>query len=341
MPKSSHLSSLIKASTPDERLQFILETFSETSLAHTIGKAVADTYGELTSIRFGVNFVAALSTHFCFKRDAGSLTPSVEGLKICATIQSLKHFVDDSSQPERPRALVRAYLDALGKDSEKRHAVLEQMLDDVVTHFKKKLHSSAESDVPARGRREGDVIAEGPGFEVVVGPRMQNIVDYPLEGRAAVLVIHDPRDGHFLLIERYCPISGHFVLEMPKAPPATGSSRDAMIDVVLREQTGLTHRKLEKIGELQPDSMISRGEYDVYYGTFDLEENFEQETPYVRSLKRLTEEGFSQAALEGRIKCALTHSAISMWRAFEPVRKKRLANAKRVRTKPGEEETEE
>jgi hypothetical protein len=84
-----------------------------------------------------------------------------------------------------------------------------------------------------------------------------------------------------------------------------------------------------------PDSALIDGLCEVYYGNFDLEESFRPQTNRVRSLKRVNEEGIYQGAYEGRITCSLTLSALSIWHAFESVRKKRLANSRRIRTPKG------
>ena len=192
-----------------------------------------------------------------------------------------------------------------------------------------------------RTAQVGDVLLEGNGFEVKTSRHLSSYVEYT-DGNNAVMVIHDVREGQFLLVERYNPIDGVFTLEFPRASGHGEITPDSHAATALRDQTGLPLRDLEKIGELRPDSHMLKGVTDVFYGNFDLEENHAPLIPSVRSLKRITEDGLYQAALEKRITCALTLSAISVWHAYESVRKKRVANSKRVRTpaKVAEEEVD-
>lgn len=182
-----------------------------------------------------------------------------------------------------------------------------------------------------RTAKVGDVLLEGNGFNVKTSKSLSTYVEYS-DGNNAVMIIHDVREGQFLLVERYNPIDGVFTLEFPRASGHGEITADSHAATALRDQTGLSLRDLEKIGELRPDSHMLKGVTDVFYGNFDLEENHSPLVPYVRSLKRITEVGLYQAALEKRITCALTLSAISIWHAYEDVRKKRVANSKRVRT---------
>lgn len=189
--------------------------------------------------------------------------------------------------------------------------------------------------------RVGDVLLEGNGFEVKTSKSLASYVEYS-EGNTAIMVIHDVREGQFLLVERYNPVEGVFMLEFPRAPGRGEVNQEAHVSATLRDLTGLPLRDLENIGQLNPDSHLIKGVCEVYYGNFDLEENHSPRTAAVRSLKRITEEGLYQAAYERRITCALTMSAISVWHAFESVRKKRVQNSKRVRNpaRPSADEPE-
>ncbi|MBD8088409.1 hypothetical protein IFT48_00180 [Pseudomonas fluorescens] len=192
-----------------------------------------------------------------------------------------------------------------------------------------------------RTAKIGDVLLEGNGFEVKTSKQLSSYVEYT-EGNIAVMVIHDVRENQFLLVERYNPIDGVFTLEFPRASGHGEITPESHASTALRDLTGLSLRDLEKIGEVRPDAHLVKGSCDVFYGNFDLEENHQPLVPSVRSLKRITEDGLYQAAYEKRITCALTLSAISVWHAFESIRKKRVANSKRVRTpvKAAEEEVE-
>jgi hypothetical protein len=212
-------------------------------------------------------------------------------------------------------------------------SILDEMIEDLkINHSDSGLHRLA---------KVGEVIAEGPGFEVKTSKVYSNYIEYT-EGNQAIMVIHDVREGHFLLVERYNPIEGVFTLEFPRAG-ASSAHNDSHVATVLREFTGLSMRNLEKIGQpLKPDSHILKGQCDVFYGNFDLEENLDPKDKSIRSIKRMTADGIYQAAYDGRLNCALTLSAISVWQAFETIRKKRVANSKRVRgVKAVEEEIDE
>ncbi|MHD0645075.1 NUDIX hydrolase [Pseudomonas aeruginosa] len=339
MTKTTYTTGFMKASVPEERLDFMLATFGDAPLAKMFGQAVGETYGEITSIPKAVQFVVAVCAHFIARRDIAGDRPSLALLLECAQLDRLKAFLDEEKKAEKAKALIKTYLEALEGEPAERHEVLTAMLNSAVQYILKKLHGRESQEGMVRSIRIGDVVAEGPGFEVVVGPRMQNVVNYP-GGRPAVMIIHDPRDGHFLLVERYSEHHKGFILEMPKAAPSAGQSRNSMIGMALQDETGLHARDLEKIGEIWPDTHTSMGVYDVFYGNFDLEETINPKNPLVRSVKRMTEDGFYQAAFENQMNCALSLGAISIWHAFESVRKKRIANMKRVRTPKGATEPE-
>lgn len=180
--------------------------------------------------------------------------------------------------------------------------------------------------------KPGSLIAEERGFNVVRGKSGTNHICYP-EGNVAVVIMHDVRENHFLMVERYNPITGLYMLEFPRIRSASAGTMETAVNTDLRELTGLPFRNLERIGKVMPESHVLEGECEVFYGNFNLEENHEPQTVLVRSLKRMTEEGLYQAAYEDRLECGVTLSAISVWRAFDQVRKKRLANSKRVRNK--------
>lgn len=180
--------------------------------------------------------------------------------------------------------------------------------------------------------KPGSLLVEGRGFNVVMGKMGASHACYP-EGNVAVVIMHDTRENNFLMVERYNPITGLYMLEFPRIRSSSSGTMETAVNTDLRDLTGLSFRNLECIGKIMPESHILEGQCEVYYGNFDLEENHEPQTVLVRSLKRMTEEGLYQAAYEDRLECGITLSAISVWRAFEQVRKKRLANSKRVRQK--------
>jgi len=236
-----------------------------------------------------------------------------------------------------------AYLEAVPQNSQGKdvrqstHGFVFTILSKALKAILVEIDDGRRIDKAVRSSREGDVLAEGPGFEAVVGKASRNHVRYA-GGRSAVAVIHDIREGHFLMVERYDPIQGLFLLEFPRCKSVANAQRMAALNMELRDQTGLSFRDLEMIGVVSPESMILQGQCEVYYGNFDLEENHKPSSKLIRSLKRVTEDGIYQAAYEGRIECGITLSALSIWHAFESVRKKRVANSKRARSRAGDEE---
>ena len=260
------------------------------------------------------------------------------------SLEQLNNLVASTNMPMSTAA--SAYLEALplnskGKDiRSSTHAFVSTIISKALRAILEEIDDCRRVDKAVRSSREGDVLAEGPGFEAVVGKGFRNHVRYP-DGHSAVAVIHDIREGHFLMVERHDPIQGLYLLEFPRCKSVNNNQMLTAINMELRDQTGLSIRDLERIGVVSPESMILQGQCEVFYGNFDLEENHQPASKLVRSLKRVTEDGIYQAAYEGRIECGVTLSALSIWHAFESVRKKRVANSKRARTRAGEDEDED
>jgi hypothetical protein len=265
------------------------------------------------------------------------------GNEVFSRVQSIAQLEDLASTTGATARAAKAYLLELpenvkGKDVKtSTHTLVYTIISKVLRAVLENIDDGRRLEKAVRPSREGDVISEGPGFEAVVGQNHRNHVRYP-DGDAGVAVIHDIREGHFLMVERYDPIQGLFLLEFPRCKSTHNNHRLTAINVELREQAGLSIRDLEIIGVVSPESMILQGRCQVFYGNFDLEENHQPHSKMVRSLKRVTEDGIYQAAYEGRIECGVTLSALSIWHAFESVRKKRVANSKRTRSRAADEE---
>lgn len=342
MAKSSAEITLMEISTPESRMDFIFSTFSESAISSILEKTISGEkdLGAMWAGRTILLAKAVLSL-FIENRDGGL----IEGTK--KQFQELFEFTsivlgskEKSTSPEVCLGLTN-YLQSLPQynpKTKKQAAVTTEhhgYLTSIVAHtlelVLKKLHGRDTHAGITRAIRKGDVVAEGPGFEVVVGHKLQNVVRYS-EGRTGIILMHDPRDGHFILVERYSDVDGGFVLEFPKALSSSMHNKETAAAIALRDQTGLSLRDLEKIGEIRPDTHMIAGVCDVFYGTFDLEESYQPSSKIIRDVKRINEEGLYQAAYDGKISCAQTLSAISIWHAFESVRKKRVANSRRVRT---------
>lgn len=220
------------------------------------------------------------------------------------------------------------------------HGYLAMFLSQSIRQVLFDLGEAKADEKMARPAKVGEVLVEGPGFEVILGHSKQAHVRYP-EGNTSVVVMHDLRENHFLMVERFNSITGLYTLEFPRISSASPAKLNGVLNSEFRELTGLPYRNLEKIGQIMPESHVIEGVCEVYYGNYDLEENHSSENKLVRSLKRMTKEGLFQAAYEGRVECGVTLSAISVWQAFEGVRKKRLANSQRVRNKPADDEDED
>lgn len=341
----THLSTLINR--PDaqvgERLNALLNVLSEHALKELFSSQIptlsagSPLFNELSEKLLEV--VLALISH---SRQCGHVSNEV-----FSQVQSLEQVNALAGHPVSAiSTAASAYLEALppnskGKDiRSSTHGFAFTIISKALRAILEEIDDGRRIDKAVRSSREGDVLAEGPGFEAVVGKGYRNHVRYP-EGRSAVAVIHDIREGHFLMVERHDPIQGLYLLEFPRCKSVHNSQILTAINMELREQTGLSMRDLELIGVISPESMILQGQCEVFYGNFDLEENHQPTSKLIRSLKRVTEDGIYQAAYEGRIECGVTLSALSIWHAFETVRKKRVANSKRARTRAGEDEDED
>jgi hypothetical protein len=261
------------------------------------------------------------------------------GLNAFKDLLRLEVLIDEIHQ-DGQRPALHAYFDLLPRyqksgvindDAREFHDYVSEYLRGLLDELVQDLKFNHSDSGVHKLAKVGEVIAEGPGFEVKTSKAFSNYIEYT-EGNQAIMIIHDVRENHFLLVERYNPIEGVFTLEFPRAGSSAGPVAESNLAVVMRDLTGLSMRPMEKIGgPLKPDSHIIKGVCDVYYGNFTLEENHTPTDKSVRSLKRITKDGLYQAAYDGRIGCALTLSAISMYQAFESVRKKRVANSQRVR----------
>lgn len=342
MAKSSLEKTLMEVSTPEERLDLIFNAFSLPAILSIIDRTLKsdkDLSEHWVSRTFSLAN-ASLSV-FVDHRDNGVFDGTKKDFVSTLELGFFQQILKDKSVPVATLETISSYLDGLPgfnkktKKQESRtleaHEALKTMLNHSVEVVLKKLSGRENHTGHTRSVRMGDVVAEGPGFEVVVGHKMQNVVRYS-EGRTGIILMHDPRDGHFLMVERYSDVDGGYILEFPKALSTSMQNKENAAAIALRDQTGLSLRSLEKIGEVRPDTHMIAGVCDVYYGTFDLEENYYANSKIIRDVKRMNEDGLYQAAYDGKVHCALTLSAISIWHAFESVRKKRVANSRRIRT---------
>jgi hypothetical protein len=342
MAKTSFEKVLMEASTPEERLDLIFNAFSLPAILSIIDRTLKSDKDLSESWAERAFYLADASLSIFIDHRDGGVFPGTKGDFINTSELSFIHqaFKDKSVSASALEAIER-YLDILpgfNKKTKKQeartlevHESLRAMLNHSVEVVLKKLNGRDNHSGHTRSVRIGDVVAEGPGFEVVVGHKMQNVIRYS-EGRTGIILMHDPRDGHFLMVERYSDVDGGYILEFPKALSTSMQNKENAAAIALRDQTGLSLRNLEKIGEIRPDTHMIAGVCDVYYGTFDLEENYFPNSKIIRDVKRMNEDGLYQAAYENKVHCAQTLSAISIWHAFESVRKKRVANSRRIRT---------
>lgn len=342
MAKTSAEITLMEIATPEARLDFIFSTFSIKAINAILEKTIAadKDLGSMWA-KHTISLAGAVSALFSERRESGAIEGSRQQFLDTASLQNLASARKDKVVSEQVRASIDNYLSALPDFNHKvkkqpdqtieHHGYLTAALQHSLDAVLKKLHGRDTHAGHTRSIRKGDVIAEGPGFEVVIGHKLQGVVRYS-EGRTGIVLMHDPRDGHFILVERYSDVDGGFVLEFPKALSSSMANKETAAAIALRDLTGLALRDLEKIGEISPDTHMIDGVCDVFYGTFDLEESYQSSSKVVRDVKRINEEGLYQAAYDGKITCAQTLSAISIWHAFESVRKKRVANSRRVRT---------
>lgn len=342
MAKTSAEITLMEIATPEARLDFIFSTFSIREIDSILNRAIlADKdLGSMWSKHLILLTSASLEA-FATRRETGLIEGSKEQFLDSANLAFLIECFKDKTCSEELTSKIDTYLAVLPDCSLKtkkqstatieHHGYLISALCHCLDAILKKLQGRDTYSGTTRAARKGDVVAEGPGFEVVVGHKLQNVVRYS-EGRTGIILMHDPRDGHFLLVERYSDVDGGYILEFPKALASSMHNKESAAAIALRDLTGLPLRDLEKIGEISPDTHMISGVCDVFYGTFDLEETYQSTSKQVRDVKRINEEGLYQAAFDLKITCAQTLSAISIWHAFESVRKKRVANSRRVRT---------
>jgi hypothetical protein len=342
MAKSSLEKTLMEVSTPEERLDLIFSAFSLPAILSIIDKTLKSDK-DLSEYWFSrtLSLAKAALSVFIEHRDSGVFDGTKKDFLGTLELNFAQQIVKDKSVATATLDMVSSYLEELpgyNKKTKKQeartleaHESLKAMLIHAVDVILKKLNGRDNHSGNTRSVRMGDVVAEGPGFEIVVGHKMQNVVRYS-EGRTGIILMHDPRDGHFLMVERYSDVDGGYILEFPKALATSMHNKENAAAIALRDQTGLSLRTLEKIGEIRPDTHMIAGVCDVYYGTFDLEENYYANSKIIRDVKRMNEEGLYQAAYDNKVHCAQTLSAISIWHAFESVRKKRVANSRRIRT---------
>lgn len=345
MAKSPAEITLMEMSTPEARIDFVFSTFRKSSISSMIERSIrkdAD-IGKAWSDKAIFLANAALDV-FSIQRNSGVYEGSKDVFIGLIDITNISSLIKDKSIDQQAVSKLGEYVSLIPEFSLKAkkqkpevvefHGFVVEIIKQALDRIVKKLHSRDSQAGNTRAPRMGDIIAEGPGFEVVVGHRHNNVVRYS-EGRTGIILMHDPRDGHFILVERYSDVDGGFILELPKTLASSMPNKESAAAIALRDLTGLSLRSLEKIGEISPDTHMIDGVCDVFYGTFDLEENYQSSSKYVRDVKRINEEGLYQAAYDGKITCAQTLSAISIWHAFESVRKKRVANSRRVRTPKG------
>ena len=329
---------LISSESADERIALIMETFSAESLRSIIenNPLPEDEVGKIWKDSYD-NLISCLIDLYVSERSSGRMEPG-SSFSYFSDLAVLKKAAARRGVSAAVKAKLKKYLDEMpkvktakdkSKAEQKCHNHLMLLVDLQMTRINRKLHDIEHGKQVKKSVGKGDVIAEGPGFEVFVSDNYKNKIRYP-EGNTAVILVHDTKDGHFLILERYNELEQGFILEMPKIP---GSLRESHVaaSMYLRDHMGMTLREVEKIGEIKPDTHLIKGTCNVFYCNFDQEENFLDPSKDIRAVKRITEEGVYQAAFDGRITCAATLSAMAIWRAFEAVRKKRLANSRRVR----------
>lgn len=321
-----------------EKLNSILNVFSEQALTDLIRQRMMEE-GSSLFIEGATNlaeiFVGMIADLRRTSPVSNDVITHINSLDYLAKIKSetsdegLSRKIDQylKSLPGAPEVSVAA---------KKHHGLVSMYLNHAMRQLMVDLEDARAHEKHVRPAKEGDVVAEGPGFDVVVD-KAGNHVRYP-DGNTSVIVMHDVREGHFLMVERYNPIKGVYVLEFPRIKSSSLHTRDSALNSELRDLTGLPFRNLERIGQVYPESHILEGACEIYYGNFDLEENHQQMSKQVRSLKRITEDGLYLAAYEARVECGVTLAAMSVWHAFENVRKKRVNNSKRVRNKVEDED---
>lgn len=337
---------LLKSTGLTERFNAALNHLTAESLVELIQGKIGPVSEIGKLYRSGsIALVSAVIELFVERRLVPTETISLNAFKEILRLEVLI----DAIHEEAHRPALHAYFDLLPRykktgvindEAREFHDFVAEYLRGILDEMIQDLKINHSDSGINKYAKPGEVVAEGPGFEVKTSKAFSNYIEYT-DGRQGIMVIHDVKEEHFLLVERYNPVEGVYTLEFPRAGARAGHLVESHLAVVLRDLTGLPIRKLEKLGSLKPDSHILKGVCDVYYGNFDLEENHAPIDKSVRSLKRITKEGLYQAAFDGTIECALTLSAISVWQAFESVRKKRVANSKRVRgVKATEAETE-
>lgn len=335
---SIYISTLEKWQTAQAHEKFgsILNLFSKSALTDLFLSRLSDMEELSLTLRRGVETMIDITVESIVdKRNSGILGDEIP--TSMGSFYSLKRLGKNTKNRELSR-LIMTYVDnfieieAIDGSKEKRHEYIYEVFNRIVSTIIEDLDAPDLSEGPRLIPKEGDFIAGGNGFEVIMGSSKTPHVKYP-NGDVSIVVMHDPREGHFIMVERYSPIKGLFLLEFPRISGAEQASMDASVNTGLRNQTGLSIRKIEKIGQISPDSRIIDGHCGIYYGNFDLDDELVAGSKEIRSIKKITEEGLYQAAFEGQIECSLTLASMSVWRAFESIRKKRVANGKRVRVK--------
>jgi hypothetical protein len=335
MPNVSAEATLMAIATPEERLDFMLNNFSSSALYQLFSSPIYEIpdLGEhwLKSLSQLLELMCEI--HPWHRTDVSS------GLNKFRQLLDIEYLRAQSIGTQFQVAFesylmtlpgVKDVNKALSPSAVQSHANLTVIIEQSISTLLRRLQGNDSMAGQKRSSRPGDVVLEGPGFEIVVGPKYQYVMRYP-DGKTAIILMHDPRDGHFLMVERFSEIDSLHVLEFPRVPASKMHNRETAAAIVLQELTGLPLRGLEKIGEMRPDSHMISGMCEVYYGTFDLEENIVPNTKLIRDVKRITEDGLYEGGYDRRINCAQTLAAMSIWRAFESVRKKREANSRRVR----------
>ncbi len=329
-----------------EKLNAVLNLFSESALNTLFTQKLALT-SDFSPVwkSFVSDLTVIVITDLLQKREKGHVTNDIFGsIQTLEALEALRVSTNNPVLSDKIGAYIESIPEGKGKTKaaakDKHHSYVLSILSQMLRQIMEDMDGTHLVNTFTKPFREGDVLAEGPGFEAVVGAGGMNHVRYP-DGNTSIIVMHDIKESQFLMVERFNPIKGLFLLEFPRVSGSSNSQRDTALNSQLKEQTGLSFRNLEKIGSVNPESRILDGLCDVYYGNFDLEENHEPSSKHVRSLKRITEDGLYQAAYEGRIECGMTLAAVSVWHAFESVRKKRVANSRRVRNRVAEEEDDD
>lgn len=341
-----HIANMLHPNEADasRKLNSILNTFSEEALLALLEGKIekAPVSPNLMSV---CELFIEIAVHLAiYERRDNEVTP--QWLQRLSDLGEFNRLADAHGKDEWLALAKLSYNDQISRMApedplkKKLHILVAQGLNQVLNQLLDELEAaSCTGSAPQVQADEKGVVFQGLGFDVV--KTEAGLIAKYHEGSSAVIVVHDPREDQFLLVEHKCPLTGAYLLEFPRTACVPQGMIETALNTQLRSQTGLVDKAFELIGTLSPEPRILIGSCQVYYTNFDLEENHTQESDAVRSLKRISAEGLYQAAYEGRVTCSLTLGAMSIWNAFNIVRKKRIANSNRVRNRNVDDQEDE